>query len=427
MNKKVVTRDQVENTWRITAAKVTDLNNKINIKAIDPDEKDTAEIQKMKDERDKAIYLRDLAQEQLDQFDANNVSDMPETTLKKIKSKDEIDKQAIIDNINRLVHNRASVGQIMNAAGSDDQPDGLTSTTIAPTIPEQIIYNPANEVNSVVDLSSLITKTPVSTASGTSPILKRADYVFPTVEELAKNPDMAKSKFDDVNWKVSTHRGALAISNESIQDSAIDVSGMVLQQIGEARVNTYNQEISSILTAFSKADANNDNLVDAFKYLLNVALDPAYNPSIIASQTMYNALDTLKDKNGQYIFHQDVTGKSASTLLGIPVYKVGDNLLGKAGEAHAFVGDLARSIFFADRQNITLSWQYNEVYGQYLAAALRFGTVAADVNAGFFLNADIPDQNFVKPKITPTQGAKGSETQNGSGTENKDHAVSPAV
>lgn len=421
MNKKVVTRDQVENTWRIAAAKVTDLNNKINIKAIDPDEKDTAEIQKMKDERDKAIFLRDLAQEQLDQFDTNNVSDMPETTLKKTKSKDEIDKQAVIDNINRLVHNRASVGQIMNAAGNDDQPDGLTSTIIAPTIPEQIIYNPANEVNSVVDLSSLITKTPVSTASGTSPILKRADYVFPTVEELAKNQDMAKPKFEDVNWKVSTHRGALAISNESIQDSAIDVSGMVLQQIGEARVNTYNQAISSILTAFSKADANNDNLVDAFKYLLNVALDPAYNPSIIASQTMYNALDTLKDKNGQYIFHQDVTGKSASTLLGIPVYKVGDNLLGKAGEAHAFVGDLARSIFFADRQNITLSWQYNEAYGQYLAAALRFGTVAADVNAGFFLSADIPAQNFVKPAITPTQGAKVN------GSSDSSHAASPAA
>lgn len=420
METKVITKDQVENTWKVAAAKVTDLNNKINIALFD-DSVSTEDVNKMKAERDETVQLRDTAQEQLKQFEDNGVSDMPEKTLKKTKSKDEIDKQAVIDNINRLVHNRASVGQIMNAAGNDDQPDGLTSTIIAPTIPEQIIYNPANEVNSVVDLSSLITKTPVSTASGTSPILKRADYVFPTVEELAKNPDMAKPKFEDVNWKVSTHRGALAISNESIQDAAIDVSGMVLQQIGEARVNTYNQAISSILTAFSKADANNDNLVDAFKYLLNVALDPAYNPSIIASQTMYNALDTLKDKNGQYIFHQDVTGKSASTLLGIPVYKVGDNLLGKAGEAHAFVGDLARSIFFADRQNITLSWQYNEAYGQYLAAALRFGTVAADVNAGFFLSADIPAQNFVKPAITPTQGAKVNGSSDGS------HAASPAA
>lgn len=426
MNKTVVTKAQVENTWKIMAAKVTDLNNKINIAAIDPDAKDTDKIQDMINERNEAAKMRDIAQEQLKQFEDNGASNMPETTLKKNKSKNEIDKQEIIDSINNFAHHPASVTSIRNAAG-DDTANGLTSTTISPTIPEQIIYNPANEINSVVDLSSLITKTPVSTASGTSPILKRANYVFPTVEELAKNPDMAKPEFTDVEWKVKTHRGALAISNESIQDSAIDVSGMVLQQVGEARVNTYNQAISSILTAFSKADANTDNLVDAFKYLLNVALDPAYHPSIVASSTMYNALDTLKDKNGQYIFHQDITGNSASTLLGIPVYRVGDDLLGKAGEAHAFIGDLARSIFFADRQNITLSWQYNEVYGQYMAAALRFDTVTADPNAGFFLNADIPEQNFVKPKITPTQGAKGSETQNGSGTENKDHAVSPAV
>ena len=68
-----------------------------------------------------------------------------------------------------------------------------------------------------------------------------------------------------------------------------------------------------------------------------------------------------------------------------------------------------------------MGWQYNEAYGQYLAAALRFGTVAADVNAGFFLSADIPAQNFVKPAITPTQGAKLN------GSSDSSHAASPAV
>jgi HK97 family phage major capsid protein len=132
---------------------------------------------------------------------------------------------------------------------------------------------------------------------------------------------------------------------------------------------------------------------------------------------MYNALDTLKDKNGQYIFHQDITGKSGDNLLGIPVYKVGDTLLGKAGEAHAFIGDLSRSLFFADRQQITLSWQYNEAYGQYLAGALRFGVSPADVNAGYFLTADVPASSIVKPTITPTQGSTvaADTTQSGSG------------
>lgn len=189
--------------------------------------------------------------------------------------------------------------------------------------------------------------------------------------------------------------------------------------MGEARVNTYNAKISSILKAFNAATANTDNLVDAYKYLLNVALDSAYNPVIIASQSMYNALDTLKDKNGQYIFHQDISGKTASTLLGIPVFKINDDLFGANGEAHAFIGDMARSIFFADRQNITLSWQYNEVYGQYLAAALRFDAVTADNKAGYFLTADIPTNQIVKPTITMTQGTDS--------TDNKNETASPAA
>ena len=406
METNVITKDQVENTWKVSAAKVADLNNKINI-ALQDDNVTTDQIQEMKNERDKTVVIRDTAQEQLKQFPSTNVSEMHTTDLKDTKPKQGIDKQAIRDMINNFVHNPFSPSQIVNAAGGSDNSglDGVTTTTMEPTVPEEIIYDPSKEVNSVVDLSTLLTKTPVNTGSGTSPVVKRANYVFPTVEELKQNPNLGKPEFTNVNWKVQTHRGALAISNESIQDSAIDVSQLILDQMGDAKVNTYNAKISSILKAFNAADANTDNLVDAYKYLINVGLDSAYHPVIVASQSMYNALDTLKDKNGQYIFHQDVTGASASTLLGIPVFKINDDLFGNNGEAHAFIGDMSRSIFFADRQKITLSWQYNEVYGQYLAAALRFDTVTADAKAGYFLTADIPTNQIVKPKIVMTQGA----------------------
>lgn len=406
METNVITKDQVENTWKVSAAKVADLNNKINI-ALQDDNVTTDQIQEMKNERDKTVVIRDTAQEQLKQFSSTNVSEMHTTDLKDTKPKQGIDKQAIRDMINNFVHNPFSPSQIVNAAGGSDNSglDGVTTTTMEPTIPEEIIHDPSKEVNSVVDLSTLLTKTPVNTGSGTSPVVKRANYVFPTVEELKQNPNLGKPEFTNVNWKVQTHRGALAISNESIQDSAIDVSQLILDQMGDAKVNTYNAKISSILKAFNAADANTDNLVDAYKYLINVGLDSAYHPVIVASQSMYNALDTLKDKNGQYIFHQDVTGASASTLLGIPVFKINDDLFGNNGEAHAFIGDMSRSIFFADRQKITLSWQYNEVYGQYLAAALRFNTVTADAKAGYFLTADIPTNQIVKPKIVMTQGA----------------------
>ena len=59
----VITRDQVENTWKISAAKVSDLNNKINIALSDPSAS-SDDMKKLKDERDKTVEIRDTAQEQ---------------------------------------------------------------------------------------------------------------------------------------------------------------------------------------------------------------------------------------------------------------------------------------------------------------------------------------------------------------------------
>jgi HK97 family phage major capsid protein len=406
-----ITKEQVQNTWMIWAGKVSDLNNQLNVGLVD-DSLTKEQFETKRAARDEAVKMRDLALEQLKQFgedEPNPDNNDKGHEVKSLKNNKEQAKADLFKHINNFVHAR----HIMNDGSNGE----VTSTVVSPTIPEEIIYNPAAEVNSVVDLSTLITRTPVVTASGKSPILARADYVFPTVEELKENPNLPGPQFTEVAWEVKTHRGALAISNEAIQDSAVDVSGLVTNQLAEARVNTYNSVITGVLGGFNKATASTDNLTDAYKWLLNVGLDPAYSPSIIASQTMYNALDTLKDKNGQYIFHQDITGKSGDNLLGIPVYKVGDTLLGKAGEAHAFIGDLSRSLFFADRQQITLSWQYNEAYGQYLAGALRFGVSPADVNAGYFLTADVPASSIVKPTITPTQGSTvaADTTQSGSG------------
>lgn len=421
----VITRDQVENTWKISAAKVSDLNNKINIALSDPSAS-SDDMKKLKDERDKTVEIRDTAQEQLAQF-GMNPNEVKKTRNILDRDSKEDHTKSIRDSINSFVHAGASGRKYINDATNSD--DGqITSPVVAPTIPETIIYDPSKEVNSVVDLSTFLTRTPVSTGSGTAPIIKRADYSFPTVEELQENPKLGKPEFSNVNWKVKTHRGALAISNESIQDSSVDVSDLILTQMGEARVNTYNKSISDVLKKFNAVeDANADNLVDVYKYLLNVALDPAYNPVIIASQSMYNALDTLKDKNGQYIFHQDVTGKSGANLLGVPVFKIGDKLLGEAGESTAFIGDMSRAVFFADRQQINLSWQYNEVFGQYLAGALRYDVVSADPNAGFFLNAKLPANQMYVPKITPTQDAVLNVPELGDNKQSDEKGTDPAT
>src|SRR5699024_11379398 len=103
---------------------------------------------------------------------------------------------------------------------------------------------------------------------------------------------------------------------------------------------------------------------DDLKHIINVDLDPAYNNVIIASQSFYQYLDTLKDKNGQYLLHAPITDGSPTMLLGCQVITVEDELLGAKGEAHAFVGDLARAVLFAHRKDIQVQWVNNDIYGQ---------------------------------------------------------------
>ena len=261
---------------------------------------------------------------------------------------------------------------------------GITSPDVAPTIPESILYNPENEVKSVTDLAKLVTQFAATTASGKYPVLKRATARMNTVEELAKNPNLAKPEFEEVDWKVSTYRGAIPLSQESIDDSAIDLTSLVANNAQEQKVNTTNYAIANVLKSFT-AKAVAGGSVDDIKHILNVDLDPAYNKVIIASQSFYQYLDTLKDKNGQYLLHEAITDGSPRMLLGVPVTGVEDELFGSAGEAHAFIGDLARGVLFANRKDIQVRWVDDNIYGQYLQAVVRFDVKAADKNAGYFV------------------------------------------
>ena len=265
-----------------------------------------------------------------------------------------------------------------------DGATGITSPDVAPTIPESILYNPENEVKSVTDLAQLVTQFQATTASGKYPIVKRATARMNSVAELAKNPDLAKPQFEEVDWKVQTYRGAIPLSQESIDDSAIDLTALVANNANEQKVNTTNFAIAGVLKSFTAKTIAGES-VDDIKHILNVDLDPAYNKTIVASQSFYQYLDTLKDKNGQYLLHEPITDGSPRMLLGVPVTVVEDELLGAAGEAHAFIGDLARAVLYANRKDIQVRWVDDNIYGQYLQAVVRFDTKAADTKAGYFV------------------------------------------
>ena len=258
----------------------------------------------------------------------------------------------------------------------------VISDDVGVTIPEDIKYTPEKEVNTVQDLSQYVTKTSVKTASGKHPIVKRATAKFSTVAELEQNPELAKPDFETVSWEVNTYRGAIPVSEESIADSAINLTALIAENIQEQKVNTLNEKIGNVLKTFTAKEVSD---VDALKAIINVDLDPAYERQIVCTQSFYQALDTLKDGNGRYYLNDSIINTSGLKLLGMNVTVVRDDLLGLQGEAKAFVGDLKRGVFFADRSDLSVTWQDHNIYGRFLMGAFRFDVKKADENAGYFV------------------------------------------
>ena len=257
--------------------------------------------------------------------------------------------------------------------------DGVKKTDVSPVSSEEILYTPQREVKTVVDLKPFTTVYQAKKASGKYPVLQRATTKMVSVAELEKNPKLAKPEFKNVDWAITTYRGAIPLSQEAIDDADVDLVSLVSESISQIKVNTTNDAIATVLKTFTAKTVKN---LDEMKALLNGGFDPAYNVSLIVSQSFYQTLDTLKDGNGRYLLQDDITAVSGKTLLGKPVFVLSDEVL---GANKAFVGDFKRGVLFADRKDLGLRWADNEIYGQYLQAVLRFGVTKVDEKAGFYV------------------------------------------
>ena len=260
--------------------------------------------------------------------------------------------------------------------------DGVKKDATEKVTSKEIVTTPIREVKTVLDLKQFVTTHKASKGEGSYPILKHATSEMASVEELEKNPALAKPEFTDVPWKVKTYRGAIPLSQEAIDDADVDLLSIVAEAVQQIKVNTTNKAIATVLKDFEAKTAAD---LDAIKEILNVELDPAYNVSFVVSQSFYQKLDTLKDKNGRYLLQDSIVSASGKAFLGHPVFVVSDATLGATGEAKAFIGDVQRAVLFADRQELGLRWTDNEIYGQYLQAVVRFDVKKVDAKAGYFV------------------------------------------
>lgn len=351
---------------------------------------DLEKARTIKNEIDTAKEELKTAKADLELFEATKVSGGAEN---KTGREIETDDMTYRDKVNAFLHSKGTVvNEGLRFDGKDEvliamneitpTTDGVKKTDTTKVTSEEIVTTPIREIKTTVDLKPFTTIYPAKKASGKYPILKKATSKMVSVAELEKNPKLAKPEFEQVDWTVETYRGAIPVSQESVDDADVDLISIVAETVSQIKVNTTNAAIADVLKSFTAKTVAN---VDDIKKILNVDLDPAYDVAFVVSQSFYQILDTLKDGNGRYLLQDSITAVTGKVLLGKPVFVLSDEILGASGEAKAFVGDFKRGILFADRKDLGLRWADNEVYGQYLQAVLRFGVKKVDAKAGYFV------------------------------------------
>lgn len=147
------------------------------------------------------------------------------------------------DALNMYLHKKDMQMEEVRAAG-------LVSEDAEVLIPEEIIYQPKDEIYTEQDLEQYINQVSVSTPTGKYPIMLRTQEKMHTVAELAENPRLQNPKFKEVTWSVETFRAYIPISQEALDDSAVDLLALVSRHILRIVLNTTNSLVAPLIKSY---------------------------------------------------------------------------------------------------------------------------------------------------------------------------------
>lgn len=269
--------------------------------------------------------------------------------------------------------------------------DGLKTSGATAVIPQEVVTPVLELKNSKYNLAQYATVKTVSAGSGHYPIAKRNNTaVLATKEELADIADVDANMFEDVPFDVKTRAGKIALSNEIVDDSAVDIVAEVKNQLQKLVDNTDNQNIMKVLTSdpFKKENATT---TDDLKKIFNVDLDPALNKMWLVNQSGFNYLDTLKDNEGRYLLQPNPTAASGFSLFGAPVVMISDTVMpnNSDGSFPMIAGDIAEAVAVFRRNQVTAQWDKFDQFAQGLSVIVRndYKPISSDAAINISLSA----------------------------------------
>ena len=230
-------------------------------------------------------------------------------------------------------------------------------------------------------LLDLVQRVKVNSGSGKYPVIKKTDNKMASTDELKANPELGKPSISEIDYSIKTYRGYIPVSQEMIDDADYDIMSIVEDEVFNQGENTELSLVATILKSATQADAAG---FDGIKDIYNKKLKSIYKASIVVTQSMFAALDKVKDKNGRYMLQTDVASPTGYSFGGKTIYPVDDTVFGDEGDMKFFIGDVSEFVKLFDRSQVSVKWVNNDIYGQLLGLFIRLDVKKVDAAAGFF-------------------------------------------
>lgn len=254
-------------------------------------------------------------------------------------------------------------------------------------IPEEIVNDILKLKEVEFNLDQYVTVKSVDNGMGRYPVVRQSEVAaLPIVDELDENPELAVRPFFQLAYDIKTHRGYFRISREAIEDAKVDVLGELKQWMARTIAATRNAAIINVLKNGGPGEdgdntripqetvsgATSKDKVDGLKDVINKHIIPNYENNVaIVSQTGFNTLDKLADKEDRYLIQPDIKEGSQKRLLGAKVVVLPDEMLGDKGTNTLIFGNLKDAITLFQRSQYEADWTDYKHYGECLMVALR--------------------------------------------------------
>lgn len=232
---------------------------------------------------------------------------------------------------------------IVNAAGPLKESEGENGGYLVP----EDVRTAINEYRrSFVSLKDYVDVRSVVVPSGSEVYEKTSQLTGLTnITELGEIQEMNAEVFERITYKVKDFGGILPVSRFLLQDSPENLLAYLGKWFMKKQVVTENKEIIAVLKTLTKKAITK---VDEIKEAFNVTLDPIFldNTKVLTNQDGFNVLDSIKDKNGNYLLQPVLNDPTKRLLLGKEVIVLPNTHLPNetANKFPLYVGDLEEAV-----------------------------------------------------------------------------------